>query len=328
MKLSLLVSICLSCLLLLPPTLAASTPVAKIQEWQVPWPDSRPRDPYVAGPDRIWFVGQKGDYVASFKPSDEDFKRYDLAPGTGPHNLIVDKRGVWYAGNQAAHIGLLEPDTGNIDKFTLPGEGRRDVHTLHFDSKGNIWFTVQWGNQVGYFDANSKTFRTYEVATDSARPYGIIVHQDQPWIAYFASNKLATIKNDQLVELPLPRKQTLPRRLAVTPDNNIWYVDYGAGYLGRVNPDSGAVKEWRTPAAQNSRPYAMASDSKGWLWLVETGVQPNRLVGFNSQTETFSEPVPIPSGGGAIRHMVYDADSHSLWFGTDANTLGQARLNN
>jgi virginiamycin B lyase len=32
------------------------------------------------------------------------------------------------------------------------------------------------------------------------------------------------------------------------------------------------------------------------------------------------------SGGLTIRHMIYDAPSKSLWFGTDANTIGRARI--
>lgn len=28
-----------------------------LEEWQVPWLESRPRDPYVAPDGRVWFVG-------------------------------------------------------------------------------------------------------------------------------------------------------------------------------------------------------------------------------------------------------------------------------
>jgi len=30
-----------------------------LEEWQVPWLESRPRDPYVAPDGRVWFVGQR-----------------------------------------------------------------------------------------------------------------------------------------------------------------------------------------------------------------------------------------------------------------------------
>ncbi len=32
--------------------------------WLVPWKNTRPRDPYVDQQNRVWFVGQAGDYIA------------------------------------------------------------------------------------------------------------------------------------------------------------------------------------------------------------------------------------------------------------------------
>jgi len=86
-----------------PAQLAAQVP---IKEWPVPYPDSRPRDPYVDGKDRVWFVGQVGNYLAYLEPESGTFKRYELENGALPHNLIVDPKGmVWYAGNGNGHIG-------------------------------------------------------------------------------------------------------------------------------------------------------------------------------------------------------------------------------
>jgi virginiamycin B lyase len=70
----------------------------------------------------------------------------------------------------------------------------------------------------------------------------------------------------------------------------------------------------------------MAADDRGRFWLVETGPQPNRLVGFDPKSATFFSVTPIPSGGGTVRHMVFDAPSRTLWFGTDAGTIGRARV--
>ena len=44
------------------------------------------------------------------------------------------------------------------------------------------------------------------------------------------------------------------------------------------------------PGGASSRPYAMAADSAGRIWLVETGPQPNRFVGFDPSTGSFFEP--------------------------------------
>lgn len=309
-------------------TLAESPGNVKITEWPVPWENSQPRDPWVGGPELIWFVGQRADYVATLNPETGDFKRYDLEAGTGPHTVIADDRGAWYAGNRAQHIGLLDPDSGDIERIMLPGEGRRDAHTMDFTSGGDIWFTVQGGNQIGFLETASREITLHEVATPQARPYGLIVaDDDRPWVTLFGTHKLATVNSDgEVEEIDLPREAARPRRLAVTSDGMVWYVDYAGGYLGRYNPENGDIDEWRTPAKGQSRPYAMAADDRGRLWFVETGVSPNRFVGFDPETETFTEPVEIESGGGTVRHMVFDADRNAIWFGTDTDTLGRARL--
>ncbi|MDP9178463.1 MAG: hypothetical protein M3O61_12345, partial [Gemmatimonadota bacterium] len=49
------------------PAAQAQSPVA-ITEWTVPWEKTRPRDPYVDGQGRVWFVGQEGNYVARLDP--------------------------------------------------------------------------------------------------------------------------------------------------------------------------------------------------------------------------------------------------------------------
>src|SRR5829696_1960182 len=66
---------------------------AKITEWTVPWPNSRPRDPYMDATGHVWFVGQEGNYVARLEPATGKFSRFEIDPGTNPHNLIVDAKG-------------------------------------------------------------------------------------------------------------------------------------------------------------------------------------------------------------------------------------------
>jgi virginiamycin B lyase len=106
----------------------------------------------------------------------------------------------------------------------------------------------------------------------------------------------------------------------------VWYVDYQGGYVGRLDPNTGAVKEWRAPGAEASRPYAMALDGQDRIWFVETGVQPNRFVGFDPKTETFIGSTEIPSGGGAVRHMMFHEPTNTFWFGTDTNNIARATI--
>lgn len=316
--------------------LQAAEPMGQpsITEWLVPWENTRPRDPYVGPQGLIWFVGQRGHYVASLDPASDpargEFRRIELAPGTGPHNLIVADDGtIYYAGNLAAHIGRIDPASGTIHRIPMPDPAARDPHTLVFDAAGNIYFTVQGGNMVGKLGVATETVTLTPVPTAGARPYGIVVAPSGAiWATAFGSNRLLRIDPESVAvrEVALPRESARPRRLAATSDGRIWYVDYADGMLGFLHPESGLIMEYAVPGGAGSRPYAMTVDRQDRLWFVESGPTPNRLVGFDPVTESFSDPAAIPSGGGTVRHMVYDPDADVIWFGADTNTIGRADL--
>jgi virginiamycin B lyase len=306
----------------------ARTVTVEIREWTVPWERSRPRDPYQDAQGRVWFVGQQGNYVAFLNPADGSVKRFELDSGVHPHNLIVEPGGtVWYAGNRAGHIGKLDPATGAITKYPMPDPAVRDPHTLIFDSKGDIWFTAQGAGHVGKLETRTGKVHLLHVAQGS-RTYGIVVDaNDRPWFNHFGTNKVGTVDpaTMTLKEYVLPAANARGRRIHVTADGGVWYVDYARHSLARLDPATGNVEEWPTPSA-NSRPYAMAKDDKDRIWLVESGVQPNRFVGFDPATKQFFSNTAIGSGGGTVRHMQFNPATREIWFGTDVGTIGRAKV--
>ena len=307
---------------------AAMVPV-EITEWTVPWEKTRPRDPYVDASGKVWFVGQAGNYVARLDPASGEFKRFEIDENSHPHNLIVSRSGaVWYSGNTNGRIVKMDPATGKTTNYMMPDNAVRDPHTLIEDKSGNIWFTAQSANHVGHLVTKTGQVHLMQPPTARSRPYGIVMgRQDRPWFVQFGSNRLATIDpaTMKITEYPLPNEKTRPRRLATTSDGAIWYGDYTRGMLGRFDPKTKAVREWVMPSAAMSLPYAMASDDRDRLWLVETGVQPNRLVGFDPKSESWFSITPVSKSGGlTIRHMVFHKPTRTIWFGTDANTIGRA----
>ena len=307
---------------------AAAADSVVITEWQVPWAASRPRDPDVAPDGRVWFVGQVGNYLAVLDPERGEFRRYALAEGVLPHNLVVGDDGmVWYAGNQAAHIGRMDPADGAIRVIDMPDTTAFDPHTLVFDDAGDIWFTVQHSAFVGRLDTDAERVELRRMPAGS-RPYGIVSDPaGGAWAVLFGTNRIVRIAPDLAVtDFDLPAADARPRRLARSSDGIVWYVDHARGTLGRLDPATGEVVEIATPGGAGSRPYAMAIDDRDRLWFVETGAEPNRLVGYDPGADSVIAIAPIPSGGGSVRHMVFHEPTRSIWFGTDANTIGRARL--
>lgn len=302
----------------------------EITEWTVPWENTRPRDPDIAPDGVIWLVGQAGHYVARFDSDTEEFERYDLPDGSGPHNVIVGSEGdLWVAGNKQAYIGQMNRETGEMKQFPMPDEAAKDPHTLVDNGQGQIWFTVQWGNFIGRLDKASGKVDLVPVPTEKARPYGIKLAADgRPWVVLLGTNKLATVDPEtlELQEVEIPIDTVRPRRMGITDDGGVWYVDYETGYLGRFEPSDGTFRHWETPAGAKSGPYAMGVDAKNRIWFVQTWPDPNTLVGFDPESEEFFSITPIPSGAGTVRHMSFDPERNAFWFGTDTNNLGRAIL--
>ena len=315
-----------------PQAAASSQSLAPVdlKEWDVPWENTRPRDPYAVSASEVWFVGQGGHYAAMLNPRTGEFDRIDLDDATGPHNLIVGEDGIiWYAGNLAAHIGRIDPATREIEKIAMPDPAARDPHTLVFDQAGDIWFTVQGGNFIGKLTRATEEVQLVPVPTERSRPYGIKVAADGTvWAVLLGTNKLASVDpaTMQLAEYEIPRAEARPRRLGLTDDGRVWYVDYAGGMLGAYDPAAQSFEEWAAPAGDDSRPYGMAVDRENRIWFVETGVQPNRFVGFDPARGSYFAASDVPSGGGTVRHMHYHEPTNTIWFGADTNTIGRAAL--
>ena len=301
----------------------------QIDEWPTPW-QGRGRDPYAAGPDEIWFVGQGGHYLARFTPSTEAFFKVDLPANTGPHNNIVQSNGlVWYSGNRIGEIiGYYDPEADELTTIDIPGAP--DPHTLVFDAnEQNIFFTVQQGNQVGRLNLADHSVVLTDVPTPRSRPYGIKIAPDgTPWVVELGSNKLARLDPESmaLTEVEIPWTDARPRRLEITSDGRIWYADWARGTLGLYDPASGRFDEWALPgeSGRGARPYGMASDELDRVWVVATGTNPNLFVGFDTGNEEIVSITEIPSGARSVRHMDYEEESGSVWFGTDTEMLGRA----
>ncbi len=87
---------------------------------------------------------------------------------------------------------------------------------------------------------------------------------------------------------------------------------------------------WQTRCDRTRTPVLVATRydvrKRGRVWLAESGLQPNRLVGFDIAAEEFVSRTEVPSGGGVIRHMYFYPSGNEIWFGTDTNTIGRIQV--
>jgi virginiamycin B lyase len=73
-----------------------------------------------------------------------------------------------------------------------------------------------------------------------------------------------------ITEYDLPRKEAEPHDVIVDPDGSVWYSDFGAMYVGELDPKTGKVTDIPIPVLKPEQPKGgldLELDPKGGLWL-------------------------------------------------------------
>ncbi len=73
-----------------------------------------------------------------------------------------------------------------------------------------------------------------------------------------------------ITEYDLPRKEAEPHDVIVDPDGNVWYSDFGAMFVGELDPKTGKVTDIPIPVLKPEQPKGgldLELDPKGDLWL-------------------------------------------------------------
>jgi virginiamycin B lyase len=220
-------------------------------------------------------------------------------------------------------IGKLDPRTGRVQGFPINEPGARGPHTPIYDrNNGNLFFTLQSGH-VGRINTASGEMVVVKTPSDNTYPYGIRINsQGTPWYVDFRGNRIGSVdpKTMEIREHTLPNADSRPRRLAITPDDVIWYTDFPRGVLGRFDPKTGDVREWLSPGGKDSEPYAITAIGNV-IWYSESGVRPNTMVRFDTQTQKF-QTFAIPSGGGVLRHFEATRDGNIVTANSGVNKIG------
>jgi virginiamycin B lyase len=125
-------------------------------------------------------------------------------------------------------------------------------------------------------------------------------------------------------EFVLPDATARPRRIAIDGNDMIWYTDYARGYVGRLDPATGTVKEWAAPGGAKALPYAIAAIG-GDVWFSESGATPNTLVRFEPSTERF-QTWNIPSGGAIVQNISVTRDGNLALAESELNKIALVTL--
>lgn len=236
---------------------------------------------------------------------------YDLPRETSvPHDLIVDQKGqVWYADAGWMFVGKLDPKTGKVSEYPIPGfkpDNPVGMEDVELDKSGDLWIAMMnQGNKFMKFDTKTMKPTFWDMpadTTDANRPAFVAsFNMDVDGRVWMTDDKKVfrlDIETGHVdVFEPLQSMPGGPRghsiyQIASDSHNDCYYLDYPGGGVGEINAKTGEMKFYPTPTP-NSYSRRGVIDAQDRFWFGE--FYGNRIGMFDTRTKTFKEwEVPNP----------------------------------
>ena len=253
-------------------------------------------------------------------------------PSIAPHDVHVDRDGVWYSDFNEQSLGRLDPVTGRVTEYPIPElkpgfpTGTLDMET---DQANNIWLAMMFQTGLAKFDRRLQTFQIFpippELNSDAMQQSMVMPrHSDVDGKVWTNDvNRHAILRLDLAsghFDVIEPFKNLggdhvhAPYGMMADAANNLYFLDFGDQNIGRVDAKTLRVTLYPTPTTY-SRPRRGMLDAAGKLWFAEFAA--NQIGVFDTKAERFQE-WPLPTAWTAP----YDAavDEHGdVWAGSMAS---------
>jgi streptogramin lyase len=240
---------------------------------------------------------------------------FSLAVSRGPHSLQLGPDGHYYTTDTVSgQIGEFDPGTRQYTGHDIGGDAMYP-HTLRFDQKGRVWFTLGMSNQVGFLDTRDDTVKVVPLPPDTDRPhmpalmpYGIDVHplDGSVWYSSLMANRIGRIDPDTLAVKVYVPQASGPRRMRFAPDGTLWIPSFGDGALVKLDTRTMRYTHYPIPTlapGEIEAPYALGVDPKtGDVWI--TANMSDRVFRFLPNEERFIA-YPLPTRGIYLRDIVF-----------------------
>lgn len=210
----------------------------------------------------------------------------------GPHSIQAGPKGkLWTTNSLASETMSFDPGTGSFELYPI-GEDSIYPHTLRFDKEGILWFTLALSNQIGKFDPQSETFTLIDTPSNGVwrKVSDVLMPTILKIAAWFPKQDLHLALSHHKVTQEGYQVLNLPYGIDINPiDGSIWYSKLYSNYIGRLDPKTLEIQEFKTPL---KGPRRLRFSKDGTLWIpsfVESG-----LMRFDTNTSTF-EIIDMPT---------------------------------
>ena len=242
-----------------------------------------------------------------------DFPKYEAYQGI--HSLAESPRDGHIFITPSYQRRLIEFDPKTKAFSVHPMDGGFYPHTLRFDAKDRVWFTLALSNQVGMFDRSTNKFTRFDLpfrslmerATVALTPFIFkLLGWGIPVASYVSVDHQST-------GVPLPYG------IDITPDGKAWIARLHTDEIASVDPDSGKVTMIRTPF---KAPRRLRTDREGNLWIVAFNEsQIARYAPATGEFTRFDLPL-LPKGSDTPYALNVDLKRHQVWVnGTNSDSM-------
>lgn len=251
-------------------------------------------------------------------PTVSQQEEFDVPDGTHPHDVAVSSDGiVWYTAQHTGKLGRLDPRTKQIDEVPL-GSGS-SPHGVVMGPDGAPWVTDTGLNAIVRVDPATKAVSRF----DPAKEHGTVgMHTaafDQRGRLWFTGSAGFVGRLD-----PASRRMDVfrtprgagPYGIAVAPNGDVYYANLAKHYMGKVDPQTGAVTVLEPPT-RNQGTRRVWSDSKGVIWSSQWDA--GQVASYDPASGRWKE-WRLP-GAAPKAYSVYVDDKDKVWltdFGASA----------
>ena len=203
-------------------------------------------------PDGKTVWSSNGNRMIGLNIASKEFAAYPIPSWektkkpAGSYGVAISGDGkVWFAERDANLIGRLDPTTGKMDEFKVPGEDQLPKpgsvpRRMGADAEGNIWLGLHETGKLVKIDYKTTKMTVLDPPTKNSAPYSVAADPKRNWIwaSEQTSDKIARYdpKTNTWTEFSLPIIESDARRIEIDPTNpnRIWWSGDTANRLGYI----------------------------------------------------------------------------------------------
>ena len=295
-----------------------------VAEYAVPTANARPNS-IALGPANgsMWFTESGANQIAQISTTGTVTEVAAYGSGSTPIGLTSGPDGgIWYA--ESNQVGIEAYHSGATTSYPYSVTKTDAAFGIAPDSQGNLWFAQEGDNQVGMFDPKTDISTEQAVPTSNSGPLEVAQGPDpNMWFTEFGygapGHKIGTIDSTtgQITEKAVPTANAQPYDIVYDPvDGNLYFTEWAADKVGRINPITRAVSEYPIPTPR-AFPESITVNSSGNIWFVEPSVK--KLAELSpSDPSVINEYNVLGDEGGIVA-----GPDGNIWFSEVVNSVSE-----